>query len=160
VTEIDPDGDQLFVLHSTIKKSQDTEGLGFNTATASMTEFTNAVMKWEAKPRSVLEPFVLLLSPYAPHLAEELWQNLGHNESLAYVIWPEWKEVHLEVSSYDLPVQINGKMRGTVTMHKEASEEEALAAVQDSALSQKFLSGKKIKKVIFVPDRIINVIVQ
>eukprot|EP00879_Flechtneria_rotunda_P026887 GHRR01028726.1.p1 GENE.GHRR01028726.1~~GHRR01028726.1.p1 ORF type:complete len:534 (+),score=200.19 GHRR01028726.1:97-1602(+) len=99
--------DQLRLLHATIKKvTVETEELRFNTAIAAMMEFVNGVFKWSNRPREALEPFVLLLSPYAPHLAEELWSQLGHTESLAYADWPQWQEELLMMDTIKLPVQV------------------------------------------------------
>ena len=107
-----------------------------------------------------MEPFVLLLAPYAPHLAEELWERMGHADSLSYVPWPEWKHSHLQVASIDLPVQINGKKRGTVNVAKGADENTVLSAAMQAHFAQRFMKGKDVQKVIFIPDRIINIVMQ
>jgi leucyl-tRNA synthetase len=100
------------VLHRTIKAvTDDVAKLSFNTAIARMMEFTNFFTKLDRRPRAVLEPFVLLLSPFAPHMAEELWQALGHAKTLAYEPWPKYDEALLVESTIVLPVQINGKVR-------------------------------------------------
>ena len=140
--------------------TEDTEGMRFNTAISAMMEFANAAQKWKIKPRSLMEPFVLLLAPYAPHLAEELWERMGHGDSLSYVPWPEWKDTHLQVASIDLPVQINGKKRGTVKVVKGADEDTAFSVAIQAQFTQRFIEGKDVQKVIFVPDRIINIIVK
>ncbi|KAM1154739.1 hypothetical protein ACFX19_037687 [Malus domestica] len=105
-----------------------------------------------------IEAFVLLLSPYAPHMAEELWFRLGHSESLAYEPFPKTDPAYLKESTSVLPVQINGKTRGTIQVEETCSEEDAFQlASQDEKLS-KYLDGKSIKKRIFVPSKILNVI--
>ena len=128
IRDPEPTTDQLFILHSTIKKvilftrylfvftfelqvSEDTEGLRFNTAIASMMEFSNAAVKWDPKPKSILEPFLLLLAPYAPHLSEELWQKLGHVTTLAYEPWPQWNEAHLQVTPPKTTTHVNALSR-------------------------------------------------
>ncbi|KIY92164.1 leucyl-tRNA synthetase [Monoraphidium neglectum] len=145
----------------------------FNTAIAAMMEFVNGVYKWDTRPRAALEPFVLLLSPYAPHIAEELWQRLGGRQqqqeqeqqqqqrrgSLAYEPWPQHDEALLVVDTVKLPVQVNGKMRGTVEVGVDAPEADALAAGLELNTVRKFTDGKEIKKVIYVAGKILNVIV-
>ncbi|GFH21761.1 uncharacterized protein HaLaN_19125 [Haematococcus lacustris] len=131
----------------------------FNTALAAMMEFINAVYKWPSRPRSALAPFVLLLSPYAPHLAEELHAKLGAPASLAYEHWPLADESLLVQESITLAVQVNGKVRGTVEVDPNAGQDQALAAAQANANVTKFTTGKTVKKVIFVPGKILNLIV-
>lgn len=131
----------------------------FNTAISAMMEFINAATKWDTCPRQILEPFTLLLAPYAPHIAEELWSRLGHKASLAYAPWPVFEEKYLVQSEISLAVQVNGKLRGTVTVPKDADED----AVYKTALSMKEVSkwvdGMTIKRKIFVPGRLLNVVV-
>jgi len=160
VTDDVPSKDQLRLLHATIQKvTTETDEMRFNPAIAAMMEFINGVYKWENRPRAALEPFVLLLSPYAPHLSEELWQRLGHEGSLAYETWPEADEKLLVVDAIKLPVQINGKMRGTAEVAVGVSQEEAVAAALELPNVQKFTAGKEVKKVIYVPGKILNLIV-
>ena len=100
----------------------------FNTAIAAMMEFTNAATKWDAKPAEALEPFALLLSPYAPHLSEELWSKLGREGSNAYETWPTADESLLVEDTITLAVQVNGKMRGKVELAADASQDDAMDA--------------------------------
>ena len=124
-----------------------------------MMEFVNEAGKWDTVPREAMETFAKVLSPYAPHLAEELWgTTLGHPESLTYEPWPEADESLLVESSVTLPVQVNGKMRGTVELPAGAAEAEALEAGRALPAVQKFLEGKQVAKVIFVPGRILNLV--
>ncbi|CAM6102504.1 unnamed protein product [Calypogeia fissa] len=161
VTEGEPTLDQLKTLHRCIHKvTEDIEGMRFNTAIAGMMEFMNLAVKWSDRPRAALEPFVLLLSPFAPHIAEELWHRLGHYKSLAYESWPEAKEEYWKEDSIVLPVQTNGKMRGTIEVAVDADEESVFAAVLESGKFAKFLEGKSIKKKIYVSGRILNLIVK
>ena len=105
------------MLHRTIQAvTQDIERLAFNTAIAKMMEFTNFFTKCDVRPRAAMEQFVLLLSPFAPHLAEELWQLLGHDKTLAYEPWPTFDEAKLREDTVEMPVQISGKLRRRVTV--------------------------------------------
>ena len=159
VQDIDPTDDQVRLLHKTIKAvTDDIEKLSFNTAISRMMEFTNELTSCEARPRAVLEPFVLLLSPFAPHVAEELWELLGHGETLAYQPWPEYDAAKLVADEIELPVQINGKVRARIKIPADAdkatTEQLALA---DSAVQQQ-VAGKSIAKVIVVPGRMVNIV--
>ncbi|KAG9139004.1 hypothetical protein Leryth_025324 [Lithospermum erythrorhizon] len=153
--------EQLYHLHKCIAKvTEEIEGTRFNTGISAMMEFINAAYKWEKLPKSIAETFVLLLAPYAPHVAEELWSRLGHIDSLAYESFPKANLAYLKVSTVVLPVQINGKTRGTIHVEEECSEEDAVRlACQDSKVS-KYLSGKTIKKRIYVPGKILNIILE
>jgi leucyl-tRNA synthetase len=131
----------------------------FNTAISAMMEFVNAATKWDTCPRDILEPFTLLLAPYAPHIAEELWSRLGHDKTLALAPWPAFDEKHLVQSEISIAVQVNGKLRGTVTVPADADEEavyQAAAAVREVS---KWVDGMSIKRKIFVPGRLLNVVV-
>jgi leucyl-tRNA synthetase len=152
--------DQLRLLHATIKRvTEETEEMRFNTAIAAMMEFVNGAYKWETRPKEVLRPFVLLLAPYAPHLAEEMWQVLGGGAgSLTYEPWPEADESLLVEDTIKLPVQVNGKTRGTVEVPKGCDQGTAVAAAQALTTVQKQLDGKELKKVIFVADKILNLV--
>jgi leucyl-tRNA synthetase len=147
-------------LHQTIKKvTEDIEGLRFNTAIAALMEFANYLAREEVRPRTVVEPFVLLLSPFAPHLGEELWQALGHRDSLAYVPWPAWEEALLQEEVVEIPVQVNGKLRSRVRV-PAGSDEEALRtyALADARI-QELVAGKTIRRVIVIPDKLVNIVV-
>ena len=109
------------MLHHTIQGvTQDIERMSFNTAIAKMMEFTNFFLKEEHRPRAAMEPLVLLLSPFAPHLAEELWQLLGHAKTLAYEPWPTFDEAAIKEDTIEVPVQVNGKLRGRVRVPADA----------------------------------------
>nr|CAD1842743.1 unnamed protein product [Ananas comosus var. bracteatus] len=155
----EPTMEQLRTLHKCIAKvAEEIQETRFNTGISAMMEFINAAYKWENHPKSVIEAFVLLLSPYAPHMAEELWFRLGHSSSLAYESFPEANREYLKDTTIVLPVQINGKTRGTITVDKACSEDDAFRlASRDDKLS-KYLEGKTIRKKIYVPGRILNVI--
>ena len=156
-----PTKEQLRLLHLTIKKvTEETEEMRFNTGIAAMMEFINGAYKWENRPKEVLKPFILLLAPYAPHLAEEMWVQLGEKGSLTYEPWPKADESLLVEDSVKLPVQVNGKTRGTVEVPKGCSQDAALEAAQALSTVAKQLEGKEVKKVIFVADKILNLVVK
>jgi len=161
VRDIDPSADHLRVLHRTIKKvTEDIEDLSFNTAIASMMEFVNAANKWDAVPRRTIEPFVKLLSPFAPHIAEELWARLGHDESIAYTDWPAFDEEKIKKDVVEMAVQVNGTVRATITVGAEAAEEEVLATARADANVQRYLDEGDLRREIYVPGRIVNFVVQ
>ena len=160
VRECEPTDEQSRALHRTIAKvTGDIEGLRFNTAIAALMEFTNAALKWETLPRDVARQFVLLLAPLAPHLAEELWQRLGHEDSLAYSDWPQARDKFLRSDTVEVSVQVNGKMRGRVAVPVEASEAQALAIARNDENVARHLLGKAIRRSIYVPGRIVNFVV-
>jgi len=154
------DREQLRLLHATIKKvTDDLETLGFNTAISQLMIFLNA-FSGEGKPlpRAAAESYVLLLAPFAPHLGEELWQALGHTESLAYAPWPAYDEACIKVSEVEVLVQVQGRPKARVMMPVDADE----AAMQALALAQPpvrdALAGRPIRKVICVPGRLVNIV--
>jgi leucyl-tRNA synthetase len=151
--------DQLRLLHRTIKRvSEDTEELRFNTAIAAMMEFVNGATKWEARPREALEPFVLLLAPYAPHLAEEMWAALGHEGSLAYAPWPSYDEALTVDAEVELAVQVNGKLRARIVVEAQAENDTVLALGKEAV--REFLDGKTLVKEVVVPGRLVNLVVK
>jgi leucyl-tRNA synthetase len=161
VTNHKPSHEQLRLMHQTIAKvGEDIEALRFNTAIAALMEFANAANKWPTLPRPLAEQFVLLLAPLAPHLAEELWQRLGHAESLAYARWPEYDPKLLVSETLEIPVQINGKVRGRIEVPADADEERviALARADDGVL--RYLEGKALKRAIYVRGRILSFVVE
>ncbi|XP_031490349.1 leucine--tRNA ligase, chloroplastic/mitochondrial [Nymphaea colorata] len=162
VTEDEPTQDQLRALHKCIDKvTEEIQETRFNTAISALMEFVNAAYKWDKHPRSVMEAFVLLLSPFAPHMGEELWNRLGNCNTLAYESWPKAMSEYLVNEKIVLPVQINGKTRGTLQVEPEITEDEAfMLAAQDGKLSRYLNGGVLIKKKVYVPGRILNIIVQ
>src|SRR5205823_6324279 len=129
VQDVEPDRDTLRVLHRTIEKvTKDTEGMAFNTAISEMMKFVNHVTQLEVRPRGVLEPFVLLLAPYAPHVAEELWRLLGNTDSLAYAPWPEFDPTLAKADEIEVPVQVNGKLRAVLKVPAEIDDPDLEAA--------------------------------
>src|SRR5262249_51496397 len=132
VQDVPPDRETLRKLHQTIQRvTADLDGMAFNTAIAAMMEFANHLTKQTARPRSVLNTFVLLLSPFAPHLAEELWQTLGQKDTLAYEPWPKFDPALTKADAIEVPVQVNGKVRSKVTVPADSDE----AALKQAALA-------------------------
>ncbi|MGR3952392.1 MAG: leucine--tRNA ligase [Chlamydia sp.] len=154
------DAESMKIAHRLVDKAiQDYNSLQFNTIIAKMMEFINEMTKRATYPKKGLEWFVLVLSPIAPHIAEEMWQMLGHSSSLAYETFPQPDKEMLEDAVVTYVIQVNGKLRGRVDLAKDRSQEEAI----DQALSlpnvQKFLQGEPFSKIIFVPNKIINFVV-
>lgn len=161
VLDAKPTNEQLKTLHKTVKAvTEDIEKLSFNTAISRMMEFVNATGQNEVRPRSIIEPFVLLLSPFAPHLAEELWQILGHDQTLAYEPWPAWDESYLVEDEIEIPVQVNGKLRAKITVAAEADQVAMQAAAEADDHIRQQLDGKNVVKVIVVPGRMVNFVVK
>jgi leucyl-tRNA synthetase len=160
VADVEPARDQLRALHQAIAKvTDDIEGLRFNTAISALMELVNAAYKWPSLPRSVAEPFVLLLAPLAPHIAEELWQRLGHAESLAYQAWPAADPAYLRADVIEIPVQVNGKVRAKIQVPAEAGESEVIDIARADQNVGRHLDGQTVKRAIYVRGRIVNFVV-
>ncbi len=160
ITDGDLDDELKRRLHQTIHKvTDDTDELRFNTAIAAMMEYVNDLYKRDEVPRVALSPLVQMLAPYAPHTAEELWVRLGHKPSVSEQPWPEYDEAWLEEDSYELAVQVMGKLRGTVEVAKDADEEAAVAAARANPDVERHLEEAEIRRVIFVPGRILNFVI-
>lgn len=155
------DEEQNRMLHLTIKKvTEDTESMSFNTAIARMMEFTNHFSKSEKRPKSAIKTFLILLAPYAPHLAEELWSRLGQSDSIARAKWPKHDEAALVQSSVEVPVQINGKIKAKIQVAPKISKDElAKVALADERIKA-LIEGKTIVKQIIVPGRLVNLVIK
>lgn len=161
VQDIAATDEQLRVLHKTIKAvTRDIETLGFNTAISRMMEFVNFFTNQSVRPKSVMEQFVLLLSPFAPHLGEELWELLGHDTTLSYEPWPKCDESYLIESTIEIPVQVLGKLRGKVQVPPDISEEDLIEVAKNDEKVKPWLEGKTIIKVIIVAGRLVNFVVK
>lgn len=161
VQDVEPNDDQLRTLHKTIKAvTEDIEKLSFNTAISRMMEFTNEISGQDPRPKSVLEPFIKLLSPFAPHLAEEAWELLGHSETLAYEPWPEFDESKIVEDEIEIPVQVNGKLRAKVKIPTGADKDTMQKTAEADETVQSQLAGKNVVKVIAVPGRMVNFVVK
>jgi len=153
--------EELKVLHQTIKKiTDDVERFSFNTCVSTFMICANTLTDMKCGKREVLEPLVVLMAPFAPHIAEELWHQLGHEESVCDAQWPVCDDRYLVEDTVKYPVQFNGKMRFTVDMPKSASPAEVEAAVRGAELTPKYVGEQSIVKVIVVPGRIVNVVVK
>jgi leucyl-tRNA synthetase len=155
-----PDEDQLRMLHKTIQSvTEDMESLSFNTAISRLMEFVNYFTGQDSRPRSCMESFVLMLSPMAPHISEELWQVLGHSESIAYAPWPVFNPQYVEESVIEMPVQINGKLRARIAVAVNADKTEMEQAALSDPRVKKYLEGASIQKIIVIPQKLINIVV-
>lgn len=149
------------VMHKTIKAvTNDVEAMSFNTAIARMMEFVNHFTKETVRPREAMEALTLMLAPFAPHLAEELWAVLGHGKTLAYEPWPKFDEAWTVDSSVEIPVQILGKVRAKIVVAADADPATLEATARADAKVQAQLEGKQIVKVIVVPGRMVNFVVK
>ena len=160
VSDAKPSKEEYKALHKAIRKmEEDMANHSFNTSVSSFMICVNELTALKSNKRGILEPLAILVSPYAPHIAEELWSLLGHEESITKATFPEFKEEHLVESNFEYPVMINGKMRAKLNLSLSLSvpeiEKEALA---DETV-QKWLEGKAPKKIIIVPGKIVNLVV-
>ena len=160
VTADAPSKEALRVLHQTIAKvTEDIEALKFNTAISQMMVFVNEMMKQPVKPRAVLEPFLLVLAPFAPHLGEELWNRLGHAESLSHAPWPAYDPARLVEDTVTVAVQVNGKLRATLELPRGGDQAAVHAAAAADKRVARYLDGVTIRKAIFVQDKLLNLVV-
>ncbi|MFG0295041.1 MAG: class I tRNA ligase family protein, partial [Maioricimonas sp. JB045] len=161
VQDVTPTEEQERIVHKTIKAvTEDIEKLSFNTAISRMMEFTNAFSPMDPRPKSSMETLVLLLAPFAPHISEELWKVLGHEETLAYAPWPQFDESKIAESEVEIPVQINGKVRAKVKVPADADREAMQKLAEADEAVQKHIAGKQVVKVIAVPGRMVNFVVK
>jgi leucyl-tRNA synthetase len=160
IADVAPTREQQRAVHQTIAKvTDDIEGMRFNTAISALMELTNAMYKWPQVPRESAETLVLLLSPLAPHIGEELWQRLGHSESLAYHAWPVADPALLKAEVLEIPVQVNGKVRGKISVPAEAEEAEVIEIAKADQNVGRHLAGQNVKRAIYVRGRIVNFVV-
>ena len=149
------------IYHQTIKKvTEDYESLNFNTAISQMMIFINAVYKEGYLPKEYALGFVKILSPVCPHLAEELWEMLGHDNTITYESWPTYDEEKTKENDVEIAIQINGKVRDTIRVSKETSKEELEKKALDRDVIKKWIEGKEIVKTIVVPGRIVNIVIK
>jgi leucyl-tRNA synthetase len=170
IVDVEPTKVQLKVLHETIKKvTEDIEGGRYNTAISQLMICNNEAMKWEKKPISVLQTFLILLSPFAPHIAEELWEKLqgidvsgSIEKSVAFQQWPKYEEKYLVADTFTYAVQVNGKVRGTLDVAADDvdNKELVLNLAKSEPSVSKYLTDVQIVKEIFVPKKIVNFVVR
>lgn len=150
---------ELKVLHKLIKKVQsDIENFSFNTSVSAFMIAINELYELTSSKREILEPMLILLSSFAPHIAEELWSKLGHTESISFAKFPEFIEKHTIENSFEYPVSFNGKLRFKLELDRSLSVKEVEEAVREDENTAKFLAGGTIKKIIIVPGKIINIV--
>ncbi len=148
------------ILHKTIKKvTQDMENFSFNTAISQMMIFVNEFSKYDKLPKAAMEQFLIILSPFAPHLTEEIWDSLGNKKSIFEEKWPEYKEELTKDEQIELVVQVNGKVRDKIKVSADISEEEAKKVAIASEKVLKYTDGKEIKKVIYVKGKLVSIVV-
>ncbi len=159
VTNNEPTKDNLKSLHKTIKKvTEDIESFSFNTSVSQFMICVNELSTQNCHERAILEPLAILISPYAPHIAEELWSLLGHSDSIATVAFPKFEPAHLVESSKEYPVSFNGKMRFTIELPLNLSKEQIEEIIMKDERTLRQLDGKTPNKVIIVPGKIINLV--
>jgi len=159
VKEADADEATLRLLNQTIKKvGDDIETFGFNTAISQMMIFINHLSKQEIRPKSVVEKFILILAPFAPHIAEELWGRLGHTDTLTYEPWPEYDKEFIKEKEIELAVQVNGKIRDRIVVPADSTEKYIEAQAVASAKVSAAMEGKPAKKILVVKPRIVSIV--
>lgn len=160
LSEGEPSKAELKTLHKTIKKiTEDLDRLSWNTVVSACMIAVNELTVQKCNNREVLEKMLILVSPYAPHFAEELWEKIGHETTITRATWPEYNEAFLKDADFDYPVSFNGKVRFKILLPADFSKEEVEKAVLATSEADKYLGGKPPKKVIVVPKRIINLVV-
>ncbi len=151
---------ELKTLHKTIKKiEEDTERFSFNTAVSAFMISVNELSDLKCHKKEILEPLLILLTPYAPHIAEDLYHALGNSDSILNAVYPKLENKYLTESEKEYPVSINGKMRTTITISLEASQDDVEKIVLNNDVIQKWVEGKTPKKIIFVKGKMVNVVV-
>ena len=151
---------ELKILHKTIKKiEEDTERFSFNTAVSAFMVCVNELSDLKCHKKEILEPLLILLTPYAPHIAEELYHALGNSESILNASYPKLENKYLTESEKEYPISINGKMRTTITISLNAAQDEVEKIVLNNDIIQKWMEGKAAKKIIFVKGKMVNVVV-
>ncbi|MEQ1824590.1 MAG: leucine--tRNA ligase [Pirellula sp.] len=161
IQDFPPTPEQNRMIHATIMSvTKDIEALGFNTAIARMMEFVNFFTKESVRPKQGMETLVVLLSPFAPHMAEELWQALGHPTTLAYEPWPAYDESFLKLSEIEVPIQVNGKLKGKMVVPADLDAAQLESAARNYDKIHEWLGGKQIAKAIVVPGRMVNFVVK
>jgi len=160
VSDAEPTKDELKVLHKTIRKvGEDIERHSYNTSVSTFMICVNELGSLKCNKRKILEDLIITLSPYAPHITEELWSLLGHQESISRATYPQFKEEYLTEDNFEYPVSINGKMRAKISLPVSLSKEEIEKTILELEVVQKWLEGKTPKQVIVVPKRIVNVVI-
>jgi leucyl-tRNA synthetase len=159
VMDVQADEPSLRLLNQTIKKvTEDIETFNFNTAISAMMIFVNHLSRQSVRPKSVVDKFILILAPFAPHIAEELWQRLGHADSLAYEQWPEYDETLVKEKQIEMAVQVNGRIKDRIIVAAEADQKQIENEALISAKVKAAMAGKPAKKIIVAKPRIVSII--
>ncbi len=159
VSDAEPSRAELKILHRTLKKiEQDIENFSFNTSVSEFMICVNDLIPMKTNKRAILEPLVIALSPFAPHIAEELWEKLGHEKTVFDAAFPQVREEYLKENSFEYPISINGKVRAKMEFALDMPREDIEKAVLSSEVAQKWLEGRPPKKIIVVQGRIVNVV--
>jgi leucyl-tRNA synthetase len=160
VTESEPDEKTLRLLHQTVKKvGSDIETFGFNTAISQMMIFINHLSQQKNRPKSVIETFLLSLSSFAPHISEELWSRMGHNDTIAHESWPVYDERLIKEKEIELAIQVNGKIKDRLLVSVDTSEEEIKQKALECEKVALALEGKTPKKIIVIKSRLVNIVI-
>lgn len=160
VTEEIPTKEELKILHKTLKKIEsDIENFSFNTSVPAFMICTNELTALKCNKRAVLEPLTIAIAPYAPHIAEELWHQLGNTGSVTTATFPQWDEQYLIEDTFEYPISFNGKVRFKLTIPLSASSAEIETTVKNAPETDKYLAGKTVKKIIIVPKKIVNIVI-
>ncbi len=159
VKDAEPDEETLRLLHKTVKKvTEDIGGFAFNTAISAMMIFNNHLAKQQVRPKALLEKFVLILSPFAPHIAEELWERLGHKGTLVYEPWPQFDEKLVKEKQVELAVQVNGRIKDRIVVAADSSEQEIEQLALRSEKVAAAIGGREPKKIFVVKERLVNIV--
>ena len=161
ITEDEPNDETVKLLHQTIKKiGNDIENLRFNTAISQMMIFTNHLITLDNVSKSVLEAFVKMLAPFTPHVAEEIWEYLGHKETITYESWPEFDEALSKEDLITIAIQVNGKLRADINMAANSVKDDILSSAKENERIKSYIEGKEIIKEIYVPGRLVNFVIK
>ncbi len=160
VTEAEPTAEELKILHRTLRKVEhDIESYSFNTSVSEFMICVNELTSLKCNKRKILEPLVIALAPFAPHITEELWSKLGHEHTVHYASYPAWNEIYLQESTVNYPISVNGKVRAQMQFAPDTPPVDIEKAVMASEVIQKWTQGKPPRKIIVVPGKIVNVVV-
>jgi leucyl-tRNA synthetase len=150
----------LVKYHQTVKRvTEGLEDLRYNTSIAALMEFVNTLREERSTHRDMVEGLVLMLAPFAPHFAEESWERLGHNGSIFDARWPEWDETLVVEDQVEVVIQVSGKTRSRVSVPRDAEQGAVVAAAQEDAAVRRFTEGREVRKVVYVPNRLLNLVV-
>jgi leucyl-tRNA synthetase len=155
-----PDSRLLIKYHQTVKRvTEGMEQLHYNTSIAALMEFVNALREAGSNDRQMVEGLILMLAPFAPHFAEESWERLGHDTSIFTARWPEWDEALVVEDQVEIVIQVSGKTRGRVSVPRDAEQGAVVAAAQEDVAVRRFTEGKEVRKVVYVPNRLLNLVI-